>query len=157
MSVEVVVRRSNTIRNFPSTVLRSPVVLTSLKASLVSSTVSILNQIVSPNQVGYDKVLRVAGRHYRDFLHGIDNLHETIRFTYPRMLSPSFLVEQEDRHGCVLLYRSARRGFSHYVMVMELCSLFVIIIVVFVIITTIIIVVIVTIIFIIIAIAFITV
>lgn len=65
---------------------------------------------------GYDKILRVAGRHYRDFLHGIDNLHETIRFSYPCMQSPSFLVEREDEGGCVLLYRSRRRGFAHYVM-----------------------------------------
>ena len=43
VSVEVVVtRRSNTIRNFPSTVLQSPIVLTSLKAGLVSATVSTL-------------------------------------------------------------------------------------------------------------------
>ena len=65
---------------------------------------------------GYDKILRVAGRHYRDFLHGIDNLHETIRFSYPRMQSPSFMVEEEDERGCVLVYRSGRRGFAHYVM-----------------------------------------
>ncbi|XP_070199522.1 soluble guanylate cyclase 89Db-like [Littorina saxatilis] len=65
---------------------------------------------------GYDKILRVAGRHYRDFLHGIDNLHETIRFSYHRMQSPSFMVEAEDREGCVLVYRSGRRGFAHYVM-----------------------------------------
>lgn len=65
---------------------------------------------------GYDKILRVSGRHYRDFLHGIDNLHETIRFSYPRMQSPSFMVEAEDAGGCVLVYHSQRRGFAHYVM-----------------------------------------
>ena len=41
VSVEVVVRRkSDTLRNFPSTLLQCPVVLTSLKASLVTTTVS---------------------------------------------------------------------------------------------------------------------
>ncbi|XP_071104939.1 soluble guanylate cyclase 89Db-like [Haliotis cracherodii] len=65
---------------------------------------------------GYDKVLRVAGRHYRDFLNGIDNLHETIRFSYPKLQSPSFIVEMEDRGGCVLTYRSKRVGFAYYVM-----------------------------------------
>ncbi|KAK6189728.1 hypothetical protein SNE40_001727 [Patella caerulea] len=64
---------------------------------------------------GYDKILRVAGRHYRDFLNGIDNLHETIRFSYPRLKSPSFIVETEDAYGCVLVYRSIRHGFSSYV------------------------------------------
>ena len=47
MSVEVVVtRKSNTIRNSQCTVLQRPVVLTSLKASLVSTTVSALNNSV---------------------------------------------------------------------------------------------------------------
>ena len=64
---------------------------------------------------GYDKIIRVAGRHFLDFLKGIDNLHETMRFSYPRMLSPSFYVEKEDKHGCLLHYRSKRTGFTHYV------------------------------------------
>ena len=51
VSVEVVVtRKSNTIRNIPCTVLQCPVVLTSLKASLVSTTVSILKK---QNSQGY--------------------------------------------------------------------------------------------------------
>lgn len=64
---------------------------------------------------GYDKILRVSGRHYRDFLNGIDNLHEMMRFSYPHLQSPSFLVESEDCEGCILLYRSKRKGFLHYV------------------------------------------
>ena len=49
--VEVVVtRKSNTIRNFACTVLQCPVVLTSLKASLVSTTVSTLKQLQKTNQ-----------------------------------------------------------------------------------------------------------
>ena len=64
---------------------------------------------------GYDKLLQVTGRNYRDFLHGIDNIHEMIRFSYPRLCSPSFLVLNEDDNGCALLYQSARHGFKHYV------------------------------------------
>lgn len=64
---------------------------------------------------GYDQIMRVAGRHYRDFLNGIDNLHETMRFSYPRMLSPSFYVSDEDENGCNLHYRSKRIGFKQYV------------------------------------------
>ena len=67
------------------------------------------------SQYGYDNLLRVSGRFYRDFLHGIDNIHEIIRFSYPRLQSPSFLVLLEDKDGCVLLYQSKRRGFKHYV------------------------------------------
>ena len=64
---------------------------------------------------GYSNLLRVAGRHFRDFLHGIDNIHEMIRFSYPQLCSPSFLVTSEDSDGCVLLYQSKRKGFKHYV------------------------------------------
>ncbi|XP_074660061.1 soluble guanylate cyclase 88E-like [Tubulanus polymorphus] len=64
---------------------------------------------------GYDKIMRISGRHYRDFLQGIDNLHETMRFSYPKLKSPSFFVEREDEKGCILHYRSKRVGFAHYV------------------------------------------
>lgn len=52
----------------------------------------------------------------RDFLNGLDNLHEYMRYTYPRMRPPSFYVEKETAHGLTLHYRSRRRGFNHYVM-----------------------------------------
>ena len=61
MSVEVVVmRKSNTIRNFPSFVLQCPVVLASLKVSLISTTVSSLK---SGSSGGYPArhLGRVAG------------------------------------------------------------------------------------------------
>ena len=64
---------------------------------------------------GYDTIMRVSGRHYRDFLNGIDNLHETMRFSYPKMLSPSFYVTDEHARGCLLHYRSKRVGFKQYV------------------------------------------
>lgn len=52
----------------------------------------------------------------RDFLNGLDNLHEYMRYTYPRMRPPSFYVERETANGLTLHYRSRRRGFVHYVM-----------------------------------------
>ncbi|CAG5128270.1 unnamed protein product, partial [Candidula unifasciata] len=57
----------------------------------------------------------LAGRNYRDFLNEIDNVHETIRFSHPKMQSPSFIVQAEDRQGCILIYRSMRTGFTYYV------------------------------------------
>lgn len=36
-------------------------------------------------QYGYDRVLSVLGRHMRDFLNGLDNLHEYLKFSYPAM------------------------------------------------------------------------
>ncbi|KZC12211.1 PREDICTED: soluble guanylate cyclase 88E [Dufourea novaeangliae] len=67
-------------------------------------------------QYGYDRVLSVLGRHVRDFLNGLDNLHEYLKFSYPRMRAPSFICENETRQGLTLHYRSKRRGFVFYTM-----------------------------------------
>ena len=91
------------------------------------------NEFVSYiSNYGYDRVLRIlyglnilkenffieifsSGHNMRDFLNGLDNLHEYMRYTYPRMRPPSFYVEKETSHGLTLHYRSRRRGFVHYV------------------------------------------
>ncbi|XP_030376357.1 soluble guanylate cyclase 88E [Scaptodrosophila lebanonensis] len=67
-------------------------------------------------QYGYDRVLSVLGRHMRDFLNGLDNLHEYLKFSYPRMRAPSFICENETKQGLTLHYRSKRRGFVFYTM-----------------------------------------
>ncbi len=54
---------------------------------------------------GYDKILRVAGRHFRDFLHSIDQLHDSTRFSFPKMKSPLFHVTDEDDNGAILHYK----------------------------------------------------
>ncbi len=67
-------------------------------------------------QYGYDRVMRVLGRNLRDFLSGLDNLHEYLRFSYPKLKPPSFFCENETRYGLTLHYRSKRKGFVYYVM-----------------------------------------
>ena len=75
---------------------------------------------------GYDRIIRVSGRHFRDFLRGIDNLHEHMRFAYPKLMSPSFYCSEETTSGLLLHYKSKRRGFLRYVMgqVMEVARTF---------------------------------
>jgi len=51
----------------------------------------------------------------RDFLNGLDNLHDYLRFSYPRMAAPSFFCQSETANGLVLRYRSRRRGYVPYV------------------------------------------
>lgn len=63
---------------------------------------------------GYDRLLSVLGRHMRDFLNGLDNLHEYLKFSYPRMKAPSFFCERETSKGLTLHYRSTRKGFLWY-------------------------------------------
>jgi len=56
-------------------------------------------------RLGFDRVMGSLGRHFRDFLANIDNLHETLRFTYRQIVSPSFCITEETENGCVLHYR----------------------------------------------------
>merc|ERR1712123_531973 len=65
-------------------------------------------------QYGYGDVLALLGRELRDFLNGLDNLHEYLKFSYPRIRAPSYFVDQETPQGLMLHYRSKRRGFSAY-------------------------------------------
>jgi guanylate cyclase, other len=51
------------------------------------------------------KIIRVAGRTFRDFLFAIDQLHESNRYTFPNMHSPLFLVTDENESGATLVYR----------------------------------------------------
>lgn len=66
-------------------------------------------------QYGYARLLRVLGRDMRDFLNGLDDLHEYLRFSYPKMKPPSFFVESETPQGMLLHYTTCRRGFLDYV------------------------------------------
>ena len=64
---------------------------------------------------GYARLLRVLGRDLRDFLNGLDDLHEYLRFSYPKMRPPSFYCENETPHGMILHYNTQRRGYLEYV------------------------------------------
>lgn len=64
---------------------------------------------------GYNQLLKVLGRNMRDFLNGLDSLHEYLRFSYTKLKPPSFFVEMETARGMILHYRSKRIGFLHYV------------------------------------------
>ena len=65
--------------------------------------------------LGYDEMIQIVGRHLRDFLNGLDNLHEYLRFSFPHIKAPSFFCVNEGRKGLTLQYRSKRDGYIHYV------------------------------------------
>lgn len=64
----------------------------------------------------YDEYIRATGRYFCEFLKNVDNLHLQIRFKFPKMKSPSMYMSHADRDGCVLVYRSTRRGLTQYIM-----------------------------------------
>ena len=67
-------------------------------------------------QYGYDMMLKVLGRRMRDFLNGLDNLHEYLRLTYPKLKPPSFHISDETADGLTMHYRTKRKGYLHYAM-----------------------------------------
>jgi guanylate cyclase len=54
---------------------------------------------------GFEKLLRVGGRTFRDFLFAIDQLHDSKRFAFPQMYQPLFHVTEENETGAALLYK----------------------------------------------------
>ncbi|XP_048477612.1 soluble guanylate cyclase 89Db [Plutella xylostella] len=65
---------------------------------------------------GYDTMIRATGRYFTTFLQSVDSIHQRMRFTFPRMRSPSMQLTRAHVHGAELLYSSGRTGFTHYLM-----------------------------------------
>merc|ERR1719394_920418 len=65
--------------------------------------------------LGYGMLLSSLGRCFRDFFVNLDNLHDYLKFTFPRMKAPSFFIAEENESGIMMEYRSKRRGFQFYV------------------------------------------
>ncbi|XP_017791618.1 PREDICTED: soluble guanylate cyclase 89Da-like [Habropoda laboriosa] len=68
------------------------------------------------SNLGYACMIKATGRYFCDFLQSVDNIHMQMRFTYPKMKSPSMYITHVDSQGVVLVYRSTRKGFTHYLM-----------------------------------------
>lgn len=61
---------------------------------------------------GYDRIIKVSGRYFRDFLDGIDNLHEHMRFAYPKLMSPTFFLFGGNKHRVVITVQIQKAGIS---------------------------------------------
>merc|ERR1719219_3289832 len=66
-------------------------------------------------EAGYGKLLTQLGRRIRDFYLNLDNLHDYLKYTFPKMKAPSFFIEAEDEGHLHMQYRTRRRGFHFYV------------------------------------------
>ncbi|VEL35871.1 unnamed protein product [Protopolystoma xenopodis] len=66
-------------------------------------------------EAGYQKLLRVLGRDFVNFMHNLDNLHEYLRFSYPKIRPPSFVVISETPKQIELQYCTKRNGYAPYV------------------------------------------
>ncbi|XP_032778265.1 soluble guanylate cyclase 89Db isoform X3 [Daphnia magna] len=70
--------------------------------------------IRSFDKYGYEKIIKVCGRYFCDFLTGIDNIHLQMRYMFPKMVSPSMYISHEDVDGVLLHYRTPRNGLCPY-------------------------------------------
>ena len=66
-------------------------------------------------EIGYERTILQLGRRMRDFFLNLDNLHDYLKYTFPKMKAPSFFIEDEDEGKMLLQYRTRRRGFHFYV------------------------------------------
>merc|ERR550539_1848077 len=66
-------------------------------------------------EAGYGNLLVQLGRRIRDFYLNLDNLHDYLKYTFPKMKAPSFFIEAEDKDSLHMQYRTRRRGFHFYV------------------------------------------
>merc|ERR1719317_899417 len=64
---------------------------------------------------GYERTILQLGRGLRDFFLNLDNLHDYLKYTFPKMKAPSFFVDSETDSQLMLQYRTRRRGFHYYV------------------------------------------
>nr|XP_026694132.1 soluble guanylate cyclase 88E-like [Ciona intestinalis] len=73
--------------------------------------------IVYIDNIRNDRIIKVLGRTFRDFLNGLDCMHEFYRFSFADIQPPSFHISKEDVNGLELHYRSRRTftGFMYYV------------------------------------------
>lgn len=71
--------------------------------------------ITIAQEAGYGNTLLALGRRIRDFFLNLDNLHDYLKFTFPKMKAPSFFIEFEDENGIHMQYRTRRKGFHYYV------------------------------------------
>merc|ERR1719495_741961 len=64
---------------------------------------------------GYERTILQLGRRIRDFFLNLDNLHDYLKYTFPKMKAPSFFIESENESMLMMQYRTRRRGFHYYV------------------------------------------
>ncbi|KAH9423586.1 hypothetical protein DERP_005166 [Dermatophagoides pteronyssinus] len=65
---------------------------------------------------GYDVVLSALAirREFSDFLNSLDDLHEYLRLSYPRLKPPSYFCDNENEYGLILHYRTKRNFLLWY-------------------------------------------
>ncbi|CAH8559944.1 unnamed protein product [Dicrocoelium dendriticum] len=107
-----------TQKRYPDTVIKKIVDALSSETGLSVKDLRYLNGTYFASYItqhGFKNLLRVYGRTFIYFLRNLDDIHEPMRFSYPRLRAPSFSVLYESPSLIRFLYSSKRTGFDHYV------------------------------------------
>ncbi|KAK4472169.1 hypothetical protein MN116_000467, partial [Schistosoma mekongi] len=63
---------------------------------------------------GFKNSFRVLGKNYIDFLQNVNELHEYLRFSYPKLKAPDIKITSINHNVITLDYSTLRSGFAHY-------------------------------------------
>ncbi|CAH8445413.1 unnamed protein product [Schistosoma turkestanicum] len=63
---------------------------------------------------GFQKSLQVLGKNYIDFLNNLNELHEYLHYSYPKIKAPSIQITSINHNVITLVYSSIREEFSNY-------------------------------------------
>ncbi|CAH8460578.1 unnamed protein product [Schistosoma mattheei] len=63
---------------------------------------------------GFQSLLQVLGKNYIDFLHNINEMHEYLHYSYPKIKPPNIKVTSINHNVITLVYSSVREEFAHY-------------------------------------------
>ncbi|CAH8487735.1 unnamed protein product [Heterobilharzia americana] len=70
---------------------------------------------------GYEKILRILGSQFVDFLHNIGELHEYLRYSYPRIKPPHIKVISITQNVIELEYITRRNCFAEFLRGQLIC------------------------------------
>ncbi|CAH8458274.1 unnamed protein product [Schistosoma bovis] len=63
---------------------------------------------------GFQSLLQVLGKNYIDFLHNVNEMHEYLHYSYPKIKPPNIKVTSINHNVITLVYSSVREEFAHY-------------------------------------------
>ncbi|XP_018644851.1 hypothetical protein Smp_124470 [Schistosoma mansoni] len=63
---------------------------------------------------GFEKLLRVLGKTFKDLLLSLNDHHKYLRYSYHRIKPPSFVILSSTPSCIVLEYTTKRPGYNHY-------------------------------------------
>lgn len=94
--------------------------ITVIMVNLISELCTTFNWVMAGKHITTAELIQLTpfnigtGREFGDFLNSLDDLHEYLRLSYPRLRPPSYFCENENEKGLILHYRTKRNFLLWY-------------------------------------------